>query len=150
MITSVLVMGCIGSCFAAGIGASVFGPTAASAFETATVSSAESAETANASAMKTMQARAIETATAVPTPPHWQTVVYQEPFTAAAAGWPNDVGHCYWKDGAYHAAAGSTCYAPIGKQTSFDLTVDVKQLSGDTKVPHGLVVALDDFNNYYE
>jgi hypothetical protein len=94
-------------------------------------------------------ATATDTATTVPSSTPTPTVIYQEPFTSGADGWPNDVGHCYWKDGAYHAAAGSECLAPIGDQTSFDLTVDVRQLSGNTYVLYGLVFAHNS-SFYYE
>jgi hypothetical protein len=63
------------------------------------------------------------------TPTVTEHVIYQNPLTATALGWANDT-HCSFANDGYHAKNGYVCYAPVGKQSDIDVSVQVHQISG--------------------
>lgn len=82
------------------------------------------------------------TVTAPTTPPGTPApaVLYQNTFTVPDADWADQPGACFSKDGAYHVADNYRCFAPMGVQYDFDVTVQVRQLTGSTRGGYGLSI----------
>ncbi len=85
-------------------------------------------------------------ATATPT----QTVVYAESFASQpSSDWSED-SNCFYGTGGYHIKNGYFCFAPAGNQTDVTITVDAKQLSGDTNLPYGIGFRRPSAGKHYE
>jgi hypothetical protein len=89
------------------------------------------------------------TNTAGPTATPTATVLYQQAFTSKPSDWP-DSAHCFFGTGGYHISGSYFCPAPIGNQTDTTISVNVKQISGATNLPYGIVFRIDDSNEHYE
>jgi hypothetical protein len=68
-------------------------------------------------------------------------LLYQNSFTSDATGWSNGQ-FCFLGADGFHVNT-RTCLVPIGNQTNVDVTVQVKQISGQTVDPFGLVMRAD-------
>lgn len=72
-----------------------------------------------------------------------------DPLKTNANGWANDF-HCYFAQDGYHNGGGYICYAPIDNQVDGAETVTVSQIAGPDTLAYGLIVRMEDDNNYYE
>jgi hypothetical protein len=90
---------------------------------------------------KTTAATGTPTATSTlgPTATPKPTVVYQQSFASEppSADWSQD-DNCFYSGGGYHIKNGYFCFAPAGDQADVSITVDAKQISGDTTLPYGI------------
>src|SRR5260370_12254811 len=67
--------------------------------------------------------------------------IFKDPLTAGShdAGWYTDGGSVYFQSDGYHVGNGYECYAPIGSQTDFNFSVQVKQTSGGSTQGFGII-----------
>ena len=84
-------------------------------------------------------------ATATPT----HRVVFQDPLTADTNGWSTD-DHCFFAADGYHIKNGWECFAPAGRFTAFDVSVEAKQISGIDNYPYSVLFRIDDSTHSYE
>ncbi len=99
-------------------------PLLAQATATATATPLPTA-TATATALPTATPKPTATATPVPR----LVTIFQDPLTSSShnAGWYTDGGNVYFQTAGYYINNGYECYAPIGSQTDFNVSVQVKQ-----------------------
>ena len=90
------------------------------------------------------------TATSAATPTVAGTVLYQNTFASEDNGWKDDQINCFLKDDGYHVANNYSCYAPVGVQTDVNVSVAVRQVSGPTTWPYGIMFRLDNAGNDYQ
>lgn len=69
-------------------------------------------------------------------------------LTSSATGWAND-NKCSFKSDGYHITGAFICYAPSNDVTDGDISVQVRQISGDTSAIYGLVFRRTGQGNYY-
>lgn len=74
--------------------------------------------------------------TATPTPQPQLVTVFQDPLTSNRNGW-YDGSNCTFQSDGYHIRNGYECFAPIGSQSSVNISVQVKQIHG-TDVDYGI------------
>jgi hypothetical protein len=96
----------------------------------------------------TVQALHLPTSSAVPreTP----NEVYSNSFTSgsgSAAGWIDD-SHCFLKNDGYHIND-YACYAPLGNYSDVDIKIQLKQISGPTDSPMGVMFRLQEEGSSY-
>lgn len=84
-----------------------------------------------------------------PTATTGPTVLYQNALTSAADNWTNDQ-NCFFGAGGYHINGGFLCVAPAGTLTDVDVSVQVKQISGETTIPYGIGFRRPSTGNRYE
>ena len=79
------------------------------------------------------------TSTTGPTATPTATVLYSQTFSSAPpdGDWSQD-SNCFYGTGGYHVNDGYICFAPIGDQSDVTVSVDAKQISGDTTAPYGI------------
>lgn len=77
-------------------------------------------------------------------------VLLDDPLTSNANGWASDGTHCYFANDGYHIADGYYCDAPIGDIGDGSITVTVKQISGSTLYPYGIMFRLGSDQSHYE
>lgn len=75
--------------------------------------------------------------TATPAPQPQLVTVFQDPLTSNRNGWYDDGSDCFIQPDGYHIRNGYECFAPIGGQSSVNISVQVKQISG-TAVDYGI------------
>lgn len=90
------------------------------------------------------------TATSTAAPTVAGTVIYQNTFASEDNGWKDDQINCSLKSDGYHVLNNYSCYAPAGVQTDVNVTVTVRQVSGPTTEPYGIMFRLDDSGNDYQ
>jgi hypothetical protein len=76
------------------------------------------------------------------------TTLLSDSLLTANVGWTDD-SSCYHDHDGYHIVDGYICYAPIGIQTDGTESVTVKQVSGNTVFPYGLVFRTVSTGNRY-
>ncbi len=87
------------------------------------------------------------TSTLGPTATPTATVVYSESFANLPASthfgrWAEDT-NCFYQNGGYHVTNGFICFAPIDDQSDVTVTIDTKQISGDSTSPYGFAFRMD-------
>jgi hypothetical protein len=108
-------------------GGNSFGPQkAASAVATAT---ATALPTDTPLPTNTPTPTATPRPTATPTPKPYLVTVFQDPLTSNRNGW-YDGGGCFFQSDGYHVKNGYECFAPIASQSNVNVSVQVKQISG--------------------
>lgn len=88
--------------------------------------------TATATATATPRPTATSKPTATATPVPQLVTIFRDQLTAGShdSGWYTDGSSVYFQSDGYHIGNGYECYVPIGSQTDFNVSVQVKQVSG--------------------
>ncbi len=84
-----------------------------------------------------------------PTATPRETVIFQDALSRPTNPWPVDTTHCRFQGGSYHVLKNYICDAPIGVQSDFALSVQVKQVSGPSNLFYGLVFRYASAKNFY-
>jgi hypothetical protein len=77
-------------------------------------------------------------------------VIFHDSMTDPTTNWSNDPGKCFYGSDGYHIADSYLCYAPAGVQTDADVSVQVKQVSGDTTTPYGITFRVTRKVSHYD
>jgi hypothetical protein len=75
--------------------------------------------------------------------------VYQNTLASDSGDWNVDQD-CFYGAGGYHIKSSVICFAPAGTLTNVDVSVQVKQIKGQTTIAYGIILRGDTTGGFYE